>query len=127
MQVEVVMPKMGESIQEGKIIRWAKKTGERIAKDETLLEISTDKVDSEIPSPATGILTKILVQEQETVPIGTALATIETEVSAGSAPLTEQIPSKPDERKREVEMIVPQVSSATQQPQEETAEDAGEI
>jgi len=71
MQVEVVMPKMGESIQEGKILRWAKKVGDKIQKDETILEISTDKVDSEIPSPVSGILAKIVVAEQEVVPVGT--------------------------------------------------------
>ena len=83
MQVEVVMPKMGESIFEGTIIRWAKKVGERIEKDETILEISTDKVDSEIPSPAQGVLSKILVEEQQTVAVGTVIAYIETDVSAG--------------------------------------------
>lgn len=77
------MPKMGESIFEGTIIRWVKKVGERIEKDETILEISTDKVDSEIPSPTQGILTKILVEEQQTVPVGTVIAYIETDLSAG--------------------------------------------
>ena len=82
MHVEIIMPKMGESIFEGTIIRWAKKVGERIEKDETILEISTDKVDSEIPSPAAGILAKILVEEQQTVPVGTIIAFIETDLSA---------------------------------------------
>jgi 2-oxoglutarate dehydrogenase complex dihydrolipoamide succinyltransferase (E2) component len=84
MQVEIVMPKMGESIFEGTIIRWAKKVGDRIEKDETILEISTDKVDSEIPSSVQGILTKILVGEQQTVPVGTVIAYIETNLSASS-------------------------------------------
>lgn len=75
------MPKMGESIQEGKILRWAKKIGDKVEKDETILEISTDKVDSEIPSPVGGILLKILVQEQETVPVGTVIAMMETDAS----------------------------------------------
>ncbi|MBI2620510.1 MAG: 2-oxo acid dehydrogenase subunit E2 [Ignavibacteriales bacterium] len=79
MQVEVVMPKMGESIQEGKILRWAKKAGDKVQKDETILEISTDKVDSEIPSPAAGVLTKIVVPENETVEVGTVIAMIETD------------------------------------------------
>lgn len=83
MQVEIIMPKMGESIQEGTILRWAKKIGEKIEKDETLLEISTDKVDSEIPSPVQGILNRILVNEQETVPVGTIIAYIETEMAEG--------------------------------------------
>ena len=58
MLVDVVMPKMGESIQEGKILRWMKKPGDKVELDETILEISTDKVDSEIPSPAAGFLSK---------------------------------------------------------------------
>jgi pyruvate/2-oxoglutarate dehydrogenase complex dihydrolipoamide acyltransferase (E2) component len=82
MQVDVVMPKMGESIQEGKILRWMKKPGEKIEKDESILEISTDKVDSEIPSPSPGILTKIIVPEGETVEVGTVIAAIETNASA---------------------------------------------
>jgi pyruvate/2-oxoglutarate dehydrogenase complex dihydrolipoamide acyltransferase (E2) component len=123
-QVEVVMPKMGESIQEGKVIRWTRKVGEKITKDETLLEISTDKVDSEIPSPATGTLAKILVQEQETVPIGTTLAMIETEVSTESAHPAEPGPSKPEERKREAEIAAPQLSEAAPKGQEEPPEDA---
>jgi 2-oxoglutarate dehydrogenase complex dihydrolipoamide succinyltransferase (E2) component len=86
MQVEVVMPKMGESIQEGKILRWMKKVGEKIQRDETILEISTDKVDSEIPSPIAGVLAKIVVQEQDTVPVGTVIAYIETDVHAKIEP-----------------------------------------
>ena len=82
MLVDVVMPKMGESIQEGKILRWTKKVGEAIQKDETILEISTDKVDSEIPSPVEGKLAKIVVQEQETVPVGTVIAQVETDAAA---------------------------------------------
>lgn len=78
MQVEVVMPKMGESIQEGKILRWMKKPGDTIEKDESILEISTDKVDSEIPSPSAGVLTKIIVPEGDTVDVGTVIAFIET-------------------------------------------------
>jgi 2-oxoglutarate dehydrogenase E2 component (dihydrolipoamide succinyltransferase) len=82
MQVEVIMPKMGESIQEGKILRWMKKPGDKIQQDETILEISTDKVDSEIPSPSAGILTKIIVPENETVAVGTIIAMIETDAAA---------------------------------------------
>ena len=78
-RVEVVMPKMGESIMEGTVLTWFKKPGEQVEQDEPLLEIGTDKVDSEIPSPASGILKEILVPEGETVPVGTPLAIIETE------------------------------------------------
>lgn len=81
MRVEVIMPKMGESLQEGTILKWHKKPGDRVQKDEILLEISTDKVDTEIPSPATGILTEILYKENETVSVGTVIAYIETEIS----------------------------------------------
>jgi|WetSurMetagenome_2_1015567.scaffolds.fasta_scaffold38711_2 pyruvate/2-oxoglutarate dehydrogenase complex dihydrolipoamide acyltransferase (E2) component len=81
MRVEVIMPKMGESIQEGTILRWAKALGEKIKKDEILLEISTDKVDSEIPSPVSGVIAKIFANEQETVLVGTVIAFIETDSS----------------------------------------------
>jgi len=81
MQVEIIMPKMGESIQEGTIVRWIKNLGEKIEKDETLLEISTDKVDSEIPSPVSGIVAKIFAKEQDTVLVGTIIACIETDLS----------------------------------------------
>ena len=73
---EVVMPKMGESVMEGTIIKWYKKTGEKIKKDETFFEISTDKVDTEIPSPVEGVVSEILVGEQETVEVGTIVAKI---------------------------------------------------
>jgi pyruvate/2-oxoglutarate dehydrogenase complex dihydrolipoamide acyltransferase (E2) component len=79
MATQVVMPQMGESIAEGTITKWLKKPGERVDKDEALLEISTDKVDTEIPSPAAGVLGKILVEEGRTVEVGTALAVIVAE------------------------------------------------
>lgn len=106
MQVDVVMPKMGESIQEGKILRWTKKPGEKVQKDETILEISTDKVDSEIPSPATGILTKILVPEQETVAVGTVIAVIETDVAA--AKVDSSMPSVPTAKQSATPAEAPQ-------------------
>jgi len=84
-RIDVVMPQMGESITEGTIVKWHKKVGDRVRLDETLLEISTDKVDSEIPSPAEGVLSEILVGEQKTVPVQTVIATIETD-GKGTAP-----------------------------------------
>jgi len=81
-KVEVVMPQLGESLTEGTIIKWYKKPGDKIKKDETLLEISTDKVDSEIPSPASGIVVKLLYEEQKTVAVSTVIAEIETDESA---------------------------------------------
>ena len=77
-RIEVVMPQMGESIAEGTIVKWHKKIGEQVKKDETLLEISTDKVDSEIPSPASGVLAEIVAPEQTTVPVRTVIAYLET-------------------------------------------------
>lgn len=82
MKVEVVMPQMGESVAEGTIIKWHKQPGDEVEKDEILLEISTDKVDSEIPSSHEGRLAEILVQEGETVEVGTQIAYIETEKDA---------------------------------------------
>ena len=82
--VDVVMPQMGVSVSEGTITKWLKQVGEEIAADESLLEISTDKVDTEVPSPASGVVTQILVQEGETVDVGTKLAVIGGE--EGAAP-----------------------------------------
>ena len=76
MSTPVVMPQMGESIAEGTIVRWIKKVGEAVDRDEPLFEISTDKVDAEIPSPAAGVLLEIVVKEGETVPIHSVVATI---------------------------------------------------
>ncbi len=81
-KIEVVMPQLGESLTEGTIVKWHKKPGDKVKKDETLLEISTDKVDSEIPSPASGVVTKILFEEQKTVAVRTVIAEIETEAGA---------------------------------------------
>jgi 2-oxoglutarate dehydrogenase E2 component (dihydrolipoamide succinyltransferase) len=80
--VDVIMPQMGESIAEGTITKWYKKVGDKIAKDETLLEISTDKVDSEIPSPSAGLVAELLFPEQKTVDVHTVIARIQTDVHA---------------------------------------------
>src|SRR5579862_6363913 len=84
MATNVIMPQMGESIAEGTITKWMKKVGERVERDEPLFEISTDKVDAEIPSPAAGILTQILVKENETVAINTVVAVVDGEGSAAT-------------------------------------------
>src|SRR5262245_26699489 len=76
MQTEVVMPQMGVSVSEGTVTKWLKQVGEAIGRDEPLLEISTDKVDTEVPSPAEGVVAQILVQEGETVEVGTVVALI---------------------------------------------------
>ncbi len=84
MATDVVMPKMGESITEGTVLRWLKKEGDAVAKDEPILEISTDKVDTEVPSPIAGTLLKMLVKENETVAVGTPVASIGAAGSQGS-------------------------------------------
>jgi 2-oxoglutarate dehydrogenase E2 component (dihydrolipoamide succinyltransferase) len=94
-RVEVVMPQMGESIAEGTIVKWHKKVGDKVKKDETLLEISTDKVDSEIPSPAAGVLAEIVVPEQKTVAVRTVIAYLDTDGGAvpTEAPKTAPAPA----------------------------------
>ena len=76
MIVDVIMPKMGESITEGTILEWYKEVGEAINKDETLLEIGTDKVDSEIPSPGTGTVIEILAKSNDVIDVGEVIAKI---------------------------------------------------
>jgi pyruvate dehydrogenase E2 component (dihydrolipoamide acetyltransferase) len=93
--VDVVMPQMGVSVSEGTITKWLKQVGEEIEADESLLEISTDKVDTEVPSPASGVVTQILVQEGETVDVGTKLAVIGGEAGAAEeAPAAEPEPEE---------------------------------
>jgi len=92
MPKSVQMPQLGESVTEGTVTRWLKKEGERVETDEPLLEVSTDKVDTEIPSPAAGILTKIVVAEDETVEVGAELAIIDENGTEGAAPAQEKAP-----------------------------------
>ena len=82
MATDVVMPQMGESIAEGTIVRWIKKVGDKVDRDEPLFEISTDKVDAEIPSPAAGVVSEIRVKEGETVPVNSVVAVIGGAVAA---------------------------------------------
>src|SRR5690349_21921235 len=86
MSVSVSMPQLGESVTEGTVTRWLKKEGERVEVDEPLLEVSTDKVDTEIPSPASGILRGIAVDEDETVAVGAELAIIDDGAAGDAAP-----------------------------------------
>ncbi len=103
MSVSVSMPQLGESVTEGTVTRWLKKEGERVEVDEPLLEVSTDKVDTEIPSPASGILRGIAVDEDETVAVGAQLAVIEDSETSEAAPADASPPQDaaepaPDER-----------------------------
>src|SRR5215468_2330295 len=85
MSVSVSMPQLGESVTEGTVTRWLKKEGERVEADEPLLEVSTDKVDTEIPSPVSGILRGITVAEDETVAVGAELAIIDEDGASDAA------------------------------------------
>jgi 2-oxoglutarate dehydrogenase E2 component (dihydrolipoamide succinyltransferase) len=92
--VDLVMPKLGESIMEATILKWHKKPGDAVKQDETVLDIATDKVDSEVPSTAAGTITETLYKENDVVPIGSVIARIETAVSA------QNIHDAPDSRPR---------------------------
>src|SRR5579863_8830835 len=90
---EVVMPQMGESIVEGTLTKWLKKPGDHVERDEPLFEISTDKVDTEIPSPAAGTLSEIVVEEGKTVGINTVVGRISDGAAASAAPAEAAQPS----------------------------------
>src|SRR6266540_1517757 len=95
-RVDVLMPQMGESIAEGTLSKWLKKVGDTVKRDEPLFEISTDKVDAEIPAPAAGVLAEIKVQEGQTVPVQTLVAVLETEAGATASKPAAAAPAKPE-------------------------------
>src|ERR671920_690659 len=102
MPVSVTMPRLGESVTEGTVTRWLKQEGERVEADEPLLEVSTDKVDTEIPSPAAGVLSRIVVGEDETADVGSELAIIAgDDEDAGTAPA-------PQEAQQDAQQAAPQ-------------------
>ena len=84
-RVDIIMPQMGESIAEGTLSKWLKKVGDEVKRDEPIFEISTDKVDAEIPAPAAGVIAEIIVKEGETVAVQTVVARLETEKGAAIA------------------------------------------
>lgn len=109
--IEVKMPQLGESVIEGTVGRWLKKVGDPVKKYEPLLEIITDKVDVEVPSPAEGILSRILVKEGETVPVGTVLALIGEEMPKTEAPVeATALPKAAPVEERPAEWISPAVA-----------------
>ncbi len=109
-KVEVVMPQMGESVMEGTVIEWSKKVGDTVELDETLLEIATDKVDSEVPSPEAGILVEILVEEGDTIEVGKAIAIIETDAAAAS-----DVSTSPEAKEESAEEVQVEPTSAPEQ------------
>jgi pyruvate dehydrogenase E2 component (dihydrolipoamide acetyltransferase) len=125
--IDVVMPQMGVSVSEGTITKWLKEQGEHVEADEPLLEISTDKVDTEVPSPGSGVLTEILVQEGQTVDVGTKLAVIgggdgaAADEASGSEPQTqEKAPPEPATAQAAAEAAAPS-SAETPAPAPEPA------
>src|SRR6266545_106275 len=99
MAISVQMPALGESVTEGTVTRWLKQVGDRVEVDEPLLEVSTDKVDTEIPSPAAGVLQKIVAQEDETVEVGAELAVI----GDSAEPAAEPAPADPQPQATQAE------------------------
>jgi pyruvate dehydrogenase E2 component (dihydrolipoamide acetyltransferase) len=121
--IDVVMPQMGVSVSEGTITKWLKQEGEEVQADEPLLEISTDKVDTEVPSPGTGVLTQILVQEGETVDVGTKLAVIGGD--GGGAP--ESAPAVTPEEAASAEPPEPATQAAADASMAAASEGVGDV
>src|SRR5919112_1796696 len=94
--VQITMPQMGDSVTEGTVLEWHKKVGDPVEPDETLLEVSTDKVDAEVPAPAGGTLARILVEADETVPVGTVLGEIDTNGGSPAPPTSEEPSARAD-------------------------------
>src|ERR1700704_4520602 len=115
MATDVVMPQMGESIAEGTIVRWIKKVGDKVDRDEPLFEISTDKVDAEIPSPAAGVVSEIRVKEGETVPANSVVAVIGEAAEAQAAKAAET-PTAPDVKTAEPPKPSPQADGSPTSP-----------
>jgi len=126
-KVEVVMPQMGESVMEGTVIEWLKKVGDTVEVDETLLEIATDKVDTEVPSPEAGTLVEILVQADETVEVGQAIAIIDTEggeAGPSSENGSEAAAEKGEEKEKEEEAKQAESKEETEEKTKEEKEPA---
>jgi 2-oxoglutarate dehydrogenase E2 component (dihydrolipoamide succinyltransferase) len=116
MSVSVTMPRLGESVSEGTVTRWLKQEGDQVEADEPLLEVSTDKVDTEIPAPASGVLSSIRVGEDETVEVGVELAVIEDGASGGGSAPAQEAPAQ--------EQAAPESEPAQEEPaQEEPAQE----
>ncbi|MEO7979445.1 MAG: biotin/lipoyl-containing protein, partial [Sporichthyaceae bacterium] len=119
MSTSVTMPALGESVSEGTVTRWLKQEGDQVQADEPLLEVSTDKVDTEIPSPASGTLTKILVGEDETVAVGAELAVIGGEEAGGPGSGSDGQQKQPQQPEQEQ----PAEQAAQEQPAEQAAQE----
>ncbi|HZZ17527.1 MAG TPA: biotin/lipoyl-containing protein, partial [Candidatus Sulfotelmatobacter sp.] len=123
MPTDIIMPQMGESIVEGTITKWLKKPGDKVQRDEPLFEISTDKVDAEIPAPASGVLREIKVTEGTTVGVNTIVGTISVDGEAAAAPAKTAVAGPPakeetKEEKKTVTSATPQATDTAPPPQE---------
>src|SRR5436190_23493151 len=118
---DITMPQLGETVTEGTITKWFKSVGDEISEDEPLFEVSTDKVDSEVPSPASGYVAEILVEEGETVDVGTKLAVVSSEAPSGNGQAAEKKDEEKDE-KAEAE----EDEGEEQEEEDEAAEDEPE-
>ena len=126
MPTDVIMPQMGESIFEGTITKWLKKPGDSVQRDEPLFEISTDKVDAEIPSPAAGTLSEIKVEAGNTVQINTVVAVIgESDGAVASKPAASPAPPKQELVKEEKKAEAPKAAPAPAAPVEAAASSGG--
>src|SRR3954447_5615585 len=111
--VEVVMPPMGDSVSEGSILEWHKQEGDEVSEDETLVEISTDKVDAEVPAPISGTVVKIHAAEGDTVNVGAILAEIAPGNGSGPpAPVDAEEPPPPAAQESVVEIVMPQMGES---------------
>src|SRR5690242_5995288 len=124
MAISVQMPALGESVTEGTVTRWLKQEGDTVEVDEPLLEVSTDKVDTEIPAPASGVLQKIVAQEDDTVEVGGELAVIgDAGESDGQAPAQESTPAEePVEQEKPAEEPAAQAQPAAEEQEPEPQE-----
>ena len=121
---DITMPQLGETVTEGTITRWAKQVGDRVEEDEVLFEVSTDKVDSEVPAPTSGYIAEILVNEGETVEVGAKLAVISEEAPSGNGSAAPAKDEKEEEKEEKEEPKAEEESKAEEEPKSEPEEPA---
>src|ERR1700690_4225544 len=123
MPTDIVMPQMGESIFEGTITKWLKKPGDKVQRDEPLFEISTDKVDAEIPAPASGVLQDIKVSEGSTVQVNTVVGTIAADGEAAAPAKSAPPQAAPDKKKEAPPSFKPEPATASKESAEEEGDE----
>src|SRR3954467_14711062 len=125
--IQITMPEMGELVTEGTILEWLKQVGDEVEVDEGIVEVSTDKVDTEVPSPATGILTKILVEPDETVPVGTVLGEISPNGASSGNGAPPDVPDESVVEQAEHGADAEESGQAAKEELEEEAPASGEV